>query len=70
MYVKTHYCKLLDEQRYNIPETGTFLTNVTGNNLKKFSYPGHFLSEGNRVENKQETASIFNTFFSQIVGMI
>ena len=63
---KAHYCKLLDEQRYNITETWTFLTNVMGNNLQKSSYPGHFLSDGNRVEDKKRNCQYFKYIFTNV----
>ena len=37
-----------------------------GNNLQKSSYPGHLLSDGNRVEDKKEIANICNTFFTNV----
>ena len=63
---KEHYCKLLEEQRYNITETWKILRNVMGNNLQKSNYPGHFVSEGKRVGDKNEIAKLFNNFFTNI----
>ena len=63
---KAHYCKLLEEQRYNITETWNILINVMGNNLQKSNYPGHFVSEGKRVGDKNEIAKLVNNFFTNI----
>ena len=37
-----------------------------GNNLQKSNYPGHFVSEGKRVGDKNEIAKLFNNFFTNI----
>ena len=42
------------------------LKNVMGNNLQKSSYPGHFLSDGNRVEDKKINCQYFKYFFTNV----
>ena len=63
---KKYYCALLLEQKNNIAGTWRVLRTIMGKVQKKHEYPEHLINNDKFVGNKENIASMFNEFFTNV----